>query len=190
VQRSAKLEFGFLYFLVLGFLVAADVRMTSSLTIIPSYAQSTSSIAGGVQKKDAPVVTNVLQSLGITIKPTEDKGLLARVVPETTNVDRKILLLKGDRMAFFAVVESPDVRTYFTSLKEALQNSFSPQMRDLVDVTEAPEGHPIRNILSFVDPTLSEEKLIFVRSRDRLYEIHVAAGKDNEAQQLVEKLTE
>lgn len=190
MQSQKILLYGSLYTLGMVILVAADVHFTSSATLIPKYAQEQASIPGAVKPKEAPNVQDVLKSLGMTTEQTDEKGLLSRVVPEEIPVDRKALLQNGDRLAFFATVQSPDVSTYFSSLKEALQKSFSPQMHDLIDTTQSPEGHPVRNMLSFVDPTLSEEKMIFVRSRDRLYEIHVANGKDEGVAKLVDALTE
>ena len=51
-------------------------------------------------------------------------------------------------------------------------------------------GRPTRNLLTFLDPGLSSERIVFVRVRERLYELHVAPGKDDVLFELVEALTQ
>jgi len=78
----------------------------------------------------------------------------------------------------------------FLALKESLHGLFSPDMRDLLDENQAPEGKPPRNFLTFLDPAISEERLVFVRVRERLYEFHIAQAKEDAMYKLVETLTE
>lgn len=190
MTRRKILIIGSVYTLALLALVAADAGVTSSLTLLPEYAQKAPVVEGGVQKKEATDIGAILESQNLEPTKSSEKGLLTRVVPETTPVQTYVLLEEGDRFGFLAYVQAADVRMYFSSLKEALQQSFSAQMRELEDITETPEKSPVRNILSFIDPALSEEKMYFVRSRDRLIELHVVSGKEKEAKLLIEKLTE
>lgn len=181
---------GTLYTLILALLVAVDAKFTSSLTIIPEYAQRKEVQENGVKPERSPDVTIVLNDAKVTMQETGEKSLLARIVPETVPIHTSVLIGENDRLALFSYVESPDVRAYFFGLKDALQASFSAQVKDLIDITETPEGHPTRNTLSFLDPALSEEKLLFLRVRNRLYEFHIANGKEGAVQTLVTKLAE
>ena len=192
MSRKNLLLVGSIYTLLLAGLVMIDVALTSSVTVIPEYAKRDipPPPGQGVRIERSPDVPKVLSDLEMTTKDTTEKSLLSRIVPETILIRTQVILLGDDRLALLSYVESPDVRAYFFGLKDALQASFSAQLTDLVDITETPDGHPTRNILSFRDPALSEEKLVFIRVRERLYELHVAAGKEETVQKLMNALTE
>jgi hypothetical protein len=147
---------------------------------------------GGVAKATGPRVPEVLATLGFQERSTKKSDvLLNQIIPsEVTSIDSRILLLKGDRAGLVAWIDSPDVKAYFIALKEALHNTFSPQLQDLVDETQKRDGLPTRNILTFLDPALSNERLVFVRVQQRLYEFHVTEGQDEAIFELLEKLTE
>lgn len=86
-------------------------------------------------------------------------------------------------------LENSDVKTIFGNLKQGLQEQFSSKLSDLRDETiTVPDGPPV-NILSFVDPALSSERLIFLRVRTRLYEIHVAKNGETIVDQLMAELS-
>ena len=86
-------------------------------------------------------------------------------------------------------LETPDVKILFLALKEALHSSFSPELQDLVDEKQQRRGKPPRELLTFLDPAISEERLAFVRVRDRLYELHIPEGMDDAIFGLIEELT-
>jgi len=95
----------------------------------------------------------------------------------------------GDRIGLIAWADSPQVKIYLLALKEALHSTFSPEMRDLVDEAQEREGKALRNLLTFLDPAINEERVVFIRIRERLYEFHVAEGKDAVVFDLIETLT-
>jgi len=76
------------------------------------------------------------------------------------------------------------------ALKEALHTTFSPEMRDLVDEVQTREGRPPRNLLTFLDPAINSERVVFIRVRERLYEFHIAPGRDDSIYDLIESLTQ
>jgi hypothetical protein len=74
-------------------------------------------------------------------------------------------------------------------LKEALHESFSPQVQDLIDDVLSEEEGPERHMLTFLDPNLSDERFVFIRLENRLYEFHITEGKDDSIFALIEELT-
>lgn len=190
---------GFLLFL--GCFAAVDAFFTKDLLTLPGLEDDEPIEPGfvdtenppltgtGVTKQSGPDVLQALNVLQVTSQNTDTQSLLRRVIPESTPVTTLILLKDGDRVGLLSWVESPQVKVYFLSLKEALHTSFSPQMADLVDETQKREGKPIRNFLTFLDPGIDPERLVFIRVRDRLYEFHIAEGKDDSMFGLVESLT-
>lgn len=145
----------------------------------------------GTRKTGGP---NVLEVLAVEqfnfVESQRERSLLEQIIPsDVATTQSKILVKDGDRTGLIAWVDSPQVKIYFLALKEALHSTFSPQMRDLVDETQKREGKPPRNLLTFLDPAINEERIVFIRVRDRLYEFHVAEDKDDMIFDLIETLT-
>ncbi len=109
---------------------------------------------------------------------------------QKTPVEARVILKDNDRLAYFAWIDSPDAKITFTALKEALKTSFSSQLQDLVDETQERPDKPVRNVLSFLDPAIHSERVLFVRVRQRLYEFHIAPGREADIQGLMDALTE
>lgn len=131
----------------------------------------------------------IAAQLEFTAEETTQLSLLSAVVKEPSLVTTRVLLLNGDRAGLLAWIETPNVKDVFLVLKESLSTLFSPEVRDLLDEMQSPAGKPPRNFLTFLDPNLSEERFVFVRVRERLYEFHIAPGKDETMYKLVEALT-
>ena len=145
----------------------------------------------GVQKLAEPDVTQVLQVLGFEQTAVDEITLIEQIVPsELAETEKYVILKNGDRAGIIAWVDSSQVKMFFLALKEALHSTFSPQVQDLVDETQQRASKPTRNILTFKDPQISEERVVFVRIRQRLYEFRVADGMDQPLFELVETLTE
>lgn len=146
---------------------------------------------GGIQKLAEPDVSQILTVLGFQQAPVEETTLIEQIVPaDLATTHKYIVLQNGDRAGIIAWTDSAQVKIFFLALKEALHSTFSPQMQDLVDETQQRAGKPTRNLLTFKDPEISEERIVFVRIRERLYEFHVAEGMDQAIFELVETLTE
>ena len=144
---------------------------------------------GGVRKLSGPNIEEILASLSLVSATTEQMSIIRRVIPEQIPVTTIVVLKDGDRVGFLSSTESPQVKTFFLALKEALHTSFTPDMRELVDETQQRPRHPVRNFLTFFDPGIDTERLVFVRVRERLYEFHIAEEKDAEMFELIEALT-
>lgn len=142
------------------------------------------------QKSNGPDVFDVLNAQTIATETTKEESLIGKIVPKDVTIESRVLLKNNDRVAFFSWADSPNVKDYFMALKEALRASFSSDVRDLVDENQERIGKPTRNVLSFVDPAIHEDRLLFIRVRQRIYEFHVAPGHENDVQSLMDALTE
>jgi len=136
-----------------------------------------------------PNVLEALVARKYTFADVKNESLLEMIITDETPVHAYTLLHDGDRAGLLAWTESSRVKVYFLSLKEALHTSFSANVSDLIDETKNEPGKPTYNLLTFFDPAISEERLVFVRSRERLYELHIAEGNDDLMFELVEELT-
>ncbi len=187
-RLKALTAFGYIAFLVA--LGITDVTLTSGLTLYPRDAYQVTRVETGIARQRDPDVFEVFQEMGIETSSTKKESFLSRIVPSQIPLTSRVLLQNNEGLGFFAYAESPDVRAFFTALKEALHQSFSDDVRDVVDIVEAPENRPVRNVLSFVDPSLSNDKIILLRVRERLYEFHVPEAKEPVVRALIERLTE
>ncbi|MCF7844691.1 MAG: hypothetical protein K9M03_02590 [Kiritimatiellales bacterium] len=142
-----------------------------------------------VQKTYGPDIMETIVSQRFAFDKTGETSLIERIITDGTAVESLTLMKDGDRIGLAAWTESPRVKVYFLALKEALHTSFSPQVQDLIDETQREPGRPIQNLLTFFDPAISEERLVFVRVRERLFEFHIAQGKDDVLFGLIEELT-
>ena len=154
-----------------------------------STANDNSVPTGGVRKNDGPNIEKTLGLQGFSITDTSGKIILKNIVTNGDAVESKALLVDGDRAGMIAWVSSPDVKKHYLVLKEALHNAFTPEVQDLLDETQRRENHPTRNLLTFYDPGLLPERVVFVRVRERLYEFHVADGASDRIFDLIEDLT-
>ncbi len=151
-------------------------------------ASSRSAVRKGVATPQQVDVTEAITSLGFTEEPAREQSFLEAAATADQEVKTSVLLHGGDRAVLFAWIESPGVKDTFSTLKRGLQQTFSPQLTGLVDVTAQEGSGPVVNTLSFTDPAISPEKLIFLRVRTRLYEFHIAEGAEDEVAGLIEEL--
>lgn len=172
-----------IFLLFFAGMAGADALLTWNKTRFPQSADT------GVVKKGEPEVSDVALELGYAEAETGEEFLLQKIVPEGTAFPRRVLLQQNDRLTAIAWIDSPDVKRTFTLLKERLTSSFSPLLRDLIDTTQADRGRPPRDLLSFRDPAIHTDRVLFVRVRQRLYEFHITTGKEPEIDRLVNALT-
>lgn len=161
----------------------STVSSASTVVENPTATGATTPVA----KQPGVNVDVALKAMGYDTQSSTDLSMIAQVV--TGQPQTLVLLKNSDRVGSVTWIDSSQVKTFFISLKEGLLSAFSPNVQDLRDETLQGEGQPVRNILTFKDPALSEERLVFVRVRERLYEFHVASGKDAEMQQVIDALT-
>lgn len=143
--------------------------------------------ADGVAKAQEPDVAETLRAMNFSPEPSEDLTFLAQVSRDEP-VATLVVLEDGDRAGSVSWIDG-DAKAAFVALKEALLPSFSANVTGLSDRTIQDEGAPIRNVLTFRDPSLSEETLTFVRIRQRLYEFHATTGKESAMASVIEALT-
>ncbi len=131
----------------------------------------------------------VLAKLQLVSKETNEASFILLTVPDRATVKTSVLLRNNDRAFLFSWIESDDVKILFAALKQTLQEQFSGKVTELVDETRSPtNGAPV-DYLSFLDPALSAERIVFFRIRNRLYELHVAENGDELLEQLVAELS-
>jgi len=146
---------------------------------------------GGVPKTTGPDVRAVLERFGFVQQQTNELLLLRELMAaEETGIEASALLVENDRAGAIAWVETPKVKVYFLALKEALHGAFTPELTDLVDETQHVEGRPPRNILTFLDPGISEERIAFFRVREQLYEVHMAKEYEAELFAILDELSQ
>ncbi len=141
----------------------------------------------GVAKANGADVAQELQAMGMTAQASEDLTFLAQVSRDEP-VQSLVILQNGDRVGSVSWIDG-DAKQAFISLKEALLSAFSADVKDLSDKTYQEDGMPTRNVLTFRDPTLSEETLTFVRVRERLYEFHTSGSGSTAMQTAIAALT-
>jgi len=146
---------------------------------------------GGVAKAEGPNVRQLLQEHGFTFEPKQDLLFIPRIIPTLETTMYEGVLLKGnDRAGAIAWTESPKVKIYYLALKEALHSAFTPAVQDLVDETQRRENLPPRNLLTFLDTGISEERIAFARVRERIYEIHMNISHEDELFTVLDALTQ
>lgn len=178
--------------LMLGGLGTADYLYSGEQyagLLVQSDEETINEGGDGVKKNPGPMVEKVLTELQLQSSESNDLTLLAQVVKDGTPIESRTVLQEGDRAGTVTWVESPRVKDIFIALKEALLTAFSPQVRDLKDQTLQEADAPVRNLLTFIDPALSEERIVFVRVRERLYEFHITEGKEDPMNALIDGLT-
>lgn len=163
----------------------ARLTMTGEETTTPPAKSGQTN--GPVAKSSGPAVQSVLTEAGLEITNSAEPTFLSQIVKK--GLTSVTVLKDGDRAGSVTWIESPDVKDSFIALKDGLLESFSAKLHDLKDTTEQNAGHPVRNILRFSDPALSDEPLAFVRVRERLFEFHIAPGSEDAMNALIDALT-
>jgi hypothetical protein len=141
-----------------------------------------------VAKRDGPDVPALLAELGYDARLQREQSLLEQVAPAGVPVEYRVLLSGSDRQGAVAWIDAPDAKAAFKDLKQKLLQTFSAGLKDLVDETTQKEGQPVVNRLSFRDPAVSPEQFVFLRIRERLYEVHIAPGQEAALAPLLEAL--
>ncbi|MEQ1771939.1 MAG: hypothetical protein ABL879_19115 [Devosia sp.] len=181
-------------------LSSSSVAFTSSSAAsseAPAILESSSSSSkSGVVKKGVSTkkasginVEEVLAKLQLVTQQTNEASFVQLTAPDASKVKTYVLLRNNDRAFLFSWMESDDVKSIFAGLKQALQEQFSGKVTDLIDETRSQAGGPPVDYLTFKDPALSAERIVFLRVRTRLYEIHIAANGEALVDQLVTELS-
>lgn len=159
--------------------------------IVTGTSSSRAVVKKGVstKKMTGVDVSDVFARLQLVARPTQEASFLQFLSQNQGTVQTVVLLRNNDRAFLFSWLEHSDVKAIFSNLKQALQEQFSAQVTDLVDETRMQDGVPPVDILSFLDPALSEEKILFLRVRNRLYELRIAENGQEMADALVAELS-
>jgi len=180
---------------------ATDTQVATETPETPTVAETVAVSTGnakprieevpskGVAKHAGADIRPVLVQNGFTFDASQESTMLAQVLPSDADVSTLALLKDGDRAGFVAWVDSGQVKAYFIALKDALLTSFSTNLKDLRDETLVEAEQPVRNVLTFIDPSLSDERVVFVRVRERLMEFHIAPGSEDAMFGLIDALS-
>lgn len=181
MSRKILIVVGFLLVLIL--LGGADILLTRGTLRFPVTD-------GGVAKQKGVDVEFIANAHRFIVAEATEQNMLPALLPAGSVFNTRVLLKEDDRAATIGWTDSPEVKVIFTALKKKLRSSFSPQLKDLIDETQSEEGKPPRDVLSFHDPALHSDRLLFVRIRERLYEFHITPGHEAEIDELVDSLTD
>ncbi len=206
MSSGSKITVTALLLLVLGGLVVTDAWYGGSdlAALVPggtpvlveetdgtsSLSASSQAAAVGIAKNSGPTLAQVAASQNVKLTAnTKEATLFGDIFADRAKPVSQVILKDGDRAGSVTVVTSPQVKILFVSLKEALLGKFSSRISGLKDETLQENGRPVRNILQFTDPAISEEKIVIVRVRENLYEIRMAKGKEQVMESLMDALT-
>ena len=174
-------------------LTSSSAASSEALVILESSSSSSKSgvVKKGVSTKKASGINveEVLAKLQLVTQQTNEASFVQLTAPDATKVKTYVLLRNNDRAFLFSWMESDDVKSIFAGLKQALQEQFSGKVTDLIDETRSQAGGPPVDYLTFIDPALSAERIVFLRVRTRLYEIHIAANGEALVDQLITELS-
>lgn len=175
-----------LFLLALGTLDLLTTKIPIQSLIAPeNLANTPEDTRVVIPKKRGPDIVQKLTNAGYELRPVLEQNILQQIVPPGTPVQYRLIMQEGDRLGYVVWTETPSAKAYFVSLKEALLTFFSPAMEDLSDKTLREEGRPVVNIVSFHDPAISEERISFIRTQQRIFELHEALGKSAEIEELI-----
>lgn len=171
---------------------AADMFLTRESPFPAPSSTNEPQVPDGNEPTDEELgsidTVSVVEDLGFEIQENTETFFTERLVGEG-QVDSMILLKNGDRAGLVAWTASSDAPKLYSALKEALHETFSPDVHDLVDEIHDNPGEVKRMILTFQDPALSEERLVFIQVRNELFEFHVPIGKEEVMFEAIEALT-
>ncbi len=167
---------------------AMQQSSSSSQTGASSSASTVVRKGVSTRKKSGVDVNAVLASLQLIPQQSTEASLL-ELTAQGIGTQTMVLLQNNDRAALFSWIESDDVKMIFSSLKQALQEQFSPKLKELIDETKTQENGPPVDVLSFTDPAISPEKVLFLRVRNRLYEFHIVPKSEEVIEQLIAALS-
>ncbi|MBI2636231.1 hypothetical protein HYW84_02810 [Candidatus Peregrinibacteria bacterium] len=173
------------FILILLALGTADYLITrDSIKFLPAQE--------GTAKHIGPDVVAVAAAHGFAVTDTTERNILPAVLPVASRGTffPRVLLKDNDRAATIGWIDSSDVKMIFTMLRKHLRQSFSPSLADLIDETQSQAGKPPRDVLSFRDSGIMEERAVFVRIKERIYELHVKEGFERDMNRLIDALTE
>ena len=192
VPAANKLLAATAFVTVLISLGVLDAAVNRGRLVFPtdSTNEEAQDASAGVRKRVGPDVSAAALREGFLTAETDEESLLGRILPPSLVIASRVLLRGNDRAAAVFWIDSTDMRRHFSTLRQALRASFSTQLRELIDETQTEEGKPPRDVLSFMDPAIRPDRVVFVRVRQRLYEFHVTTGKEKEIDRLVDSLTE
>lgn len=179
-----KLVTALVFLLILLALGTSDFFLTRDTLRFP--------LQEGVTKQTGPDVVAIATAQGFTVAETTEQNLLPHVIPlgARSTFSTHVLLKDDDRAATIGWIDAPDVKAIFTALRKNLRPQFSAELEDLIDETQSEPGKPPRDILSFRDPGILDDRAVFVRVRERLYELHVKEDRVSDIDKLIDALTE
>ncbi|TSC79189.1 MAG: hypothetical protein G01um101425_826 [Candidatus Peregrinibacteria bacterium Gr01-1014_25] len=201
VSRSTATTVTVAFLLVLTGLGVADAltqKRLASLITNDDAAADVAMPAGdaapdavtGVSPANGPDVAASLQGIaGIAVREGNTESLLAQLLPNAS-LHTMLVADGGDYAGSVTWMETADAKATLSAVKDALLPAFSPQVSGLQDITDGGDGGPVRNIVRFSDPALSVDAVVLLRVRNRLLEIHVAAGHEEKMEKAIEALSQ
>lgn len=169
--------------LVAGILISGLIGLGAADALIKEHSLTANifTFATSFKTHDIPeasLASGLLSSFqdhGFTLTDTREPNILGSVLSDQAPVHTSVIMMNDDRIAFAAWTELSDAELTFLALKEVLHDSFSKEVRELLDESHL-ESQTEFHILTFIDPHLSDERFVFVRINQLLIEFHVRDG--------------
>jgi hypothetical protein len=186
----AKIGVTMALLLVLGGIGAADALLHGKAlpTALRAPAATEINATRGVAKKRGPDVLATLTDQNFALQAVPENNIIQQVVGTEVPAQYRVLLKDGDRAGFLVWLDTPEAKTYFAAIKEALLATLSENVEALTDETIRDEGQPVVNVVSFFDPAISPERIVLIRTQERIYEIHQSPSHQTATRDLIEEL--
>lgn len=155
----------------------------------PVPDSDSSSSTEKVQKKTTTDLQSNLEQFGFVLEENQQPALLKQLLPESQQINNKILIKNNDRAGSVAWLTDPEIKNILNLLKDSLHQSFSSELEYLNDETIKAPDRPVVNVLSFKDPAIDEEDITIIRVLDLLIEFHISPGHEGEIDELIDFIT-
>jgi hypothetical protein len=183
-----KLVVSSIFILLLGGLVVADAMLVEGWP--PTAAPAVDVQKPGVVKQSANSPLAILAAAKLAVAKQSQPTLLEQVITNKQAIERFNILDDNTPIGSIAWYEGLEVNDYFIAMRESLFTSFSSSVKDLQDTTVRKPGSPTVEKLEFNDQQLAPGTTVFMRVRQRLYEIHIEDGFELDMRGVINKLTD
>lgn len=122
-----------------------------------------------------------IQSENLVLQDSPTSGFLKNAFAPERDIKEYVLLQGNDRTAFIAWLQDDNAPALFRAFKHAVSQMLSSETRDLRDTIL--EGN--QHILTFLDPSISEERFLFLSASNEILEFHIAPGKEEDVWNLL-----
>jgi len=162
--------------------------MVGSLLVSALSTGMTGCTSENVQTSDRSTNEDLMvvaQTKGYAFRPVSRKeGSILHAV-SSRQLRSVVLMRDDDRVAAAFWFSDPDAKGLMDMLTAYTFDLLSKDVQRLTDEPIHRNGFAPIDLLAFTDPALSEERMVFAKIRDSLYEFHVSEEKEGWVQGLL-----